>query len=35
VKAGTLNGMFDFREESRASASKLILDPATGLVISH
>jgi hypothetical protein len=35
VKAGTLNGMFDFREEHRASASKLILDPATGLVISH
>ena len=35
VKAGTLNGMFDFREEHRDSASKLILDPATGLVISH
>lgn len=35
VKAGTLNGMFDFREEHGASASKLILDPATGLVLSH
>jgi phospholipase C len=33
AKAGKLNGMFDFREDHRGS--KLILDPATGLVLSH
>jgi len=33
AKAGTLNGLFDFHEDHRAS--KLILDPATGVVLSH
>jgi phospholipase C len=33
VKAGTLNGMFDFSTEH--PASKLILDPATGVVLSR
>lgn len=33
AKAGTLNGLFDFSGENRAS--KLILDPATGVVLSH
>jgi len=34
VKAGTLTGMFDFDDNSH-HARKLILDPATGLVLSH
>ena len=33
VKAGTLNGLFDFHDDRRAA--KLILDPATGVVLSH
>jgi len=33
AKAGTLNGFFDFSEGHRAP--RLILDPATGLVLSH
>ncbi|HWJ33874.1 MAG TPA: alkaline phosphatase family protein [Steroidobacteraceae bacterium] len=33
VKAGTLDGLFDFREERHAS--RLILDPATGVELSH
>jgi phospholipase C len=33
VKAGKLNGMFDF-DDHHDRASKLILDPATGLVVS-
>jgi phospholipase C len=33
AKAGKLNGLFDFREDHRVS--RLILDPATGLVLSH
>jgi phospholipase C len=33
VKAGTLNGMFDF--DGGHSAHKLILDPATGVVLPH
>ena len=33
VKAGTLNAFFDFREDHRAQ--KLILDPATGEVLSR
>ena len=32
VKAGTLNGMFDFDE--RKSAPRLILDPSTGVVLN-
>jgi phospholipase C len=32
--AGTLNGMFDF-DDHQDHANKLILDPSTGLVISH
>jgi phospholipase C len=32
-KAGTLNGLFDFDDEGHAA--KLILDPATGLVVSQ
>jgi phospholipase C len=33
VKAGSLMGMFDFDDEHRAS--RLILDPATGVVLAH
>ena len=33
AKAGVLDGLFDFRDEHRAS--KLILDPATGVVLSR
>ncbi len=33
VKAGRLNGMFDFDDD--ASTHKLILDPATGVVLPH
>ena len=33
VKAGRLNGMFDF--DDGASAHKLILDPSTGVVLPH
>ena len=33
VKAGTLNGMFDF--DDNPSARRLILDPATGVVLPH
>jgi phospholipase C len=33
VKAGTLMGLFDFHGDHRAS--RLILDPATGVVLSH
>jgi phospholipase C len=34
VKAGLLNGLFDFSGDQHL-ASKLILDPATGVVLSH
>ena len=34
VKAGTLDGMFDFDDKSQ-HGRKLILDPGTGLVLSH
>ncbi len=33
AKAGTLNGLFDFRDDHHAS--RLILDPATGAVLGH
>jgi phospholipase C len=33
VKSGSLMGMFDFDDEHRAA--RLILDPATGVVLSH
>ena len=33
AKAGMLNGLFDFSEDHRAS--KLILDPSTGVVLAH
>jgi phospholipase C len=35
VKAGTLDGMFDFDDKQQHHARRLILDPATGLVLSH
>jgi phospholipase C len=35
VKAGTLDGMFDFDDQPQHHARKLILDPASGLVLSQ
>jgi phospholipase C len=35
VKAGSLNSLFDFDDAPDHRASKLILDPATGVVLAH
>jgi hypothetical protein len=34
-RTGTLNGLFDLDDGHSHRASRLILDPATGVVLSH